>query len=182
MRALVGFLLGLVAGGLGVYLLVRRAPAVAPTVAPAPAAPDAGRPRHRRPGAARAPASDEVRPEDLQPASAGDALRADDSIDMATGGEARALGQAEIDGTVAGRAEDIIRCIRDARGAAPVAGRVVAGMVVDATGRVIKTRVEAPAYLIRHGLYDCARRPLGALRFPAAGRETVITVPFDVSE
>jgi hypothetical protein len=53
---------------------------------------------------------------------------------------------------------------------------------VDAAGRVTRTHVEAPAYLVHHGLYDCARRSLTALRFPATGRETVVTVPFDVSE
>ena len=181
-RFAAGLLVGVVLGGLGVYLALRRAPAPQPA-ASAPAAPDAGRPRHRRAATARVdPAGEpEIGSADRQIIAAGDALHASDTIDMAAG-EARALAQAEIDGAMAAGADEVVRCITQARGAAAITGRVLAGVVVDAAGRVIRTRVEAPAYLVHHGLYDCARRPLAALRFPATGRETVVTVPFEVSD
>jgi hypothetical protein len=184
-RFAAGLLVGLVLGGLGVYLALRPKLAVVTPAAPA-AAPDAGRPRHRRAAThPSSPAADEAPIElgaaDRQTLAAGDALRASDTIDMA-GAEARALTQGEIDAAMAARADDVIRCITQARGAAPVTGSVLAGVVVDGAGRVTRTRVEAPAYLVHHGLYDCARRPLAALRFPATGRETVVTVPFDVSD
>jgi hypothetical protein len=55
------------------------------------------------------------------------------------------------------------------------------GLVVGPHGRVVKSRVEAPAWLLRHGLYRCVRREVSALRFPAAGKDTVVTVPFNLS-
>jgi hypothetical protein len=187
-----GFLLGVTAGAGGVFYAVRKpAPENAITIA-APTAPDAGHGKKR--GRSRAattlgsgtdePRTDEpiaLGPADHKIGAEGDALRAANTVDMGAG-EARDLGQAEIDGALAQRSGDVVRCITQARGAAPITGRVVAGVVVDPAGRVTKTRIEAPAYLLAHGLYDCARRPLLALRFPATGRETVVTVPFDVTD
>ena len=38
-------------------------------------------------------------------------------------------------------------------------------------------RSMAPAYLLRHGLYRCVRREIAGLRFPAVGRDTVVSFP-----
>jgi hypothetical protein len=185
-----GLVLGLIVGGAagagGMYLHVTRAPAVTPSPAePPPPAP----PAKRKPRRAAAPsAGDEAPPvvsaADLRIAAEGDTLRAAPlALDLGAGApEPRDLAQDEIDGTFARRAGAIIACITAARGQAPVNGRVVAGVVVGADGRVTRSRVEAPAYLLRRGLGGCARRELAALRFPATGRETVVTVPFDVEE
>ena len=50
-------------------------------------------------------------------------------------------------------------------------------MLVDGTGHVAKSRVQAPHYLFEHGLLGCAQKALGRLRFPAVGGATVVTLP-----
>lgn len=185
----VGLLVGGAAGAGGMYwYTLERHAAVAPEQpGTPPATPPAKGKRPRRAVAAR-DSGDEAPPvvtaADLAVRSEGDSLRAGaTTLDMAAGGaEPRDLSQEEIDGTFARRADAIIACITAARGEAEVNGRVVAGVVVGADGRVTRTRVEAPAYLLRRGLGGCARRELAALRFPATGRETVVTVPFDVRD
>lgn len=131
--------------------------------------------------------SDEPIPElsaaDLAMGAEGDVLKArDTSIDMgAGGGEVRDMSQAEIDGTFGGAASGITSCITQARGPAPVTGTITVGVVVGPDGRVVKARVEAPAWLLHHGLYRCVRGKVNGLRFPAVGRDTVVTVPFNLS-
>ena len=188
----VGLVAGAVAGGGGAYLYLERHQPAAPiaTVAPAPIAPaQPARPR-RRGGGKPVPSSVQVPVDptivltaaDQKVISAGDSLKSENTLDMSAGGESRELSADEIDGALARESPALLRCLGESRGAAPVVGRVVFGVVVDGSGRVQRTRVEAPSYLVHHGLYDCARKALGALRFPAAGRETVVTVPYDVTE
>ncbi len=189
LRFLAGLLVGLAAGGAAVYFLVPRAAPAPMAVAPAPA--PAERPRRPRRGP-RTPAraTEPTEPAepvaltaaDLRSTTDGDALRAGVSLDMSSEVEPRDLTQDEIDAAFARRADALVRCITDARAGASLSGRVVAGVVVDPVGRVLRTRVEAPAWLVRHGLYACARPVLLGLRFPAAGKESVVTIPFDLSE
>jgi hypothetical protein len=124
-------------------------------------------------------------PADLQTASEGDALKAANrTMDMTSGAaEVRDLSQDEIDAAVGRKSGAIIKCITDARGNAPLnSGHISVGFVVGADGGVTRTRVEAPAYLIHHGFPGCARPLLSSLRFPATGKESVVTVPFDLHE
>jgi hypothetical protein len=193
-RFATGLVLGLVAGigagAGGTYILLERAPS-APAIAPLPPEAETADPRRkrgRRPGAPSSGGGERERasgPTNLALRAEGDTLRAEPtSLDLgAAGGEGpRSLTQLEIDEVFAERAPAIIRCITEARGEAPVTGRVTAGVVAGADGKVVRTRVEAPAHLLENGLAACARRELAGLRFPATGKETVITVPFDLSE
>jgi hypothetical protein len=111
----------------------------------------------------------------------GDALRVKErTVDLANAEETRNLTQSGIDGAIASRGEELVGCVVQARGAAELSGRVMFGVVVTPSGGVSQARVEAPAYLLRNGLYRCARPKLLSLRFPAVGKDTVIRVPFDV--
>jgi hypothetical protein len=123
-----------------------------------------------------------VSAEDLKLTVEGDVLKVRDrTIDMgADSPPTHDLSQQEIDDAFHGVSGEIIQCITDARGAAPVNGKVVVGVVADPGGRVIKTRVEAPRYLLQHGLYGCVKRTVASLRFPAPGRDSVMSVPFTV--
>ena len=118
---------------------------------------------------------------DLAQGSDGDALKPRArTMDMGSAEDVRNLSQAEIDGAIRARADGITKCIVEARGAAEVRGRVVVGLVVGPEGTPAATRVEAPRWLLEHGLYRCARPVMLSMRFPAAGKDTVVTVPFDV--
>jgi hypothetical protein len=200
-RFLAGLLVGVLLGAGGAYFVFGRKKAE-PTIAAAPAA-DAGvadpagkkkKGRGRGLGGAGHRAGDvgdeggdepipELSAADLAPGAEGDALKArDTNLDLGAGGaEVRDLSQGEIDGTFGGAASGITSCITAARGAAPVTGTISVGLVVGPDGRVVKSRVEAPAWLLRHGLYRCVRREVSGLRFPAAGKDTVVTVPFNLS-
>jgi hypothetical protein len=148
------------------------------------ASPSAGATKRRR----RAPGSadgDQPAPTlteaDLKTATEGDSLRVRErTLDLASGEEARDLLQDEIDNAIAGRSEELTACVVQARGAAQISGRVVFGMVVGPSGNVTQARVEAPAFLIKNGLYRCARPKLLSVRYPAAGKDTVVRVSFDL--
>jgi hypothetical protein len=183
---LVGLLAGAAAGAGATYVVLTR-PAPVSEVAPSPATekkpPRKGGRRPVKEARTDDEAPIELSAADRMPATEGDALRAAPlEIDMQGAAEPRDLSQPEIDAAFGQRAEELVACITEARGAAPLTGRVTAGVVVGADGRVRRTRVEAPAYLLKQGLGKCARRELSGLTFPATGKETVVTVPFDVAE
>jgi hypothetical protein len=199
-RFFLGFIFGAVVGAGATYVYYHYFRHHGPTrpalhgagEAPAGGASSGGGPRRgrRSRNATAVPALDPNAPTpaladaDLVPLAEGDALRpAARTVDMsAASAETRDLAQDEIDGAMSRRAPEIIKCIVDARGNAPVVGRVTVGLVVGADGGVTKTRVEAPAWLMHHGLAGCVRPKLKEVRFPAAGKDTVVTVPFDLHE
>ena len=51
---------------------------------------------------------------------------------------------------------------------------------VDGTGRVAKVRVEAPHWLLAHGLYPCMKGAARRMCFAATGAPTVVTEPFSL--
>ena len=63
----------------------------------------------------------------------------------------------------------------------PLSGRISIGLVVGPDGRVTQTRVEAPRYLIDQGLAGCLRPVLRGMRFPAAGKDTVVKNWVDIN-
>ncbi|HKA90817.1 MAG TPA: AgmX/PglI C-terminal domain-containing protein [Haliangiales bacterium] len=173
MRFALGLLVGLAVGAGGMYLYLRRP-------APPPAAPDAAPPppaKKRRPAATRPPTAGAP---DLRPVTVGDVLRPDQTIDMQGGGETRDLGQTEIDAALAGHQQAVQACLLSARDAAGAGGRVTAAMLVGPDGRVRKTRVDAPRALVDAGLAGCLREEMARIRFPAAGGNSVVTVPLEV--
>jgi len=101
-------------------------------------------------------------------------------VDFSGGGGGRALDRGEIDAGIAGVADGIIDCIKDARGNAELTAKITLEARVEADGRVGPARVRAPAYLHENGLLPCMRRTLGGARFAATGAQTVVTVPFDL--
>ena len=54
-------------------------------------------------------------------------------------------------------------------------------LLVNSTGRVTKTRVRAPTYLHKNGLYRCVKGVALGARFAATGAPTVVTFPFSLS-
>jgi hypothetical protein len=189
---ILGLILGVVAGAGGAYVYFERQRPPAPSAAAPVAPPTPDKPQKpRRRGGNKAVASSlqvpvdptiVLTPADQKVVTAGDSLKSESTLDMTAGGDSRELAADEIDAALSTQSPALLRCLTESRGAAPVVGKIVFGVVVDGSGRVTRTRVEAPSYLIHRGLYDCARKALAALRFPAAGRETVVTVPYDVTE
>jgi hypothetical protein len=193
MRFVLGLLVGVALGAGGLYLVQKltreETPvAAAPTIDAGPTRPQAknGSKKKRRGVPAAAPgAGDEPIPvltdADRAMRAEGDSLTARPiEMDLGEDSEPRDLEQGEIDAAFGARVDAIIGCVVAARGNAELTGRITAGVVVAADGRVTKSRVEAPAWLLAHGLGRCVRRELSAMRFPATGKEHVVSVPFDL--
>ncbi len=192
-RFLLGLLVGLLLGAGGILSWQHFRPQPEPKVpvaAPAAAGPAAGpakkgrKPRGAGVAVGAPGAGEEELPTltaaDVEQQAEGDVLQPRERKMDLTTAEPRELTQEEIDGAFARGATGIIACITAARGDWPVTGRVNAGVLVAADGSVAKSRVEAPAYMIRRGLGRCVRKELSRLTFPQVGRETVVTVPFDI--
>jgi hypothetical protein len=201
-----GFVLGLVVAALafaGYLYWDRTHGSRRPTVTHA--APDAGAPskkkRRRARGAARvvARAGGEQRipepdpePEpiklsaaDLKITAQGDDLSRPDVVHMDLGDtkDTRELTQDDIDGRFRAQESAILDCISNARPDAEtyVPGRVTVKFRIQRTGAVRGVRVEAPAILQKGGIYNCVKRVVGGLRFPASAGSQIVTYPFSLS-
>ena len=177
-----GFLTASALAGLGWWWQTRRT-AAEPT---AIALPDGGlaavdkRRRHRTPSANGA---SPLHPGDLRPVTEGDDLSAPDVINMAeSGGSEGELSQDLVDGRFHDKQSDILACIDRARPSpdAAVTGKVTVKFRIQRSGAVRGVRVEAPAILMRNGLYHCVRPVVAGLRFPASGQSLVLTYPFQL--
>lgn len=98
-------------------------------------------------------------------------------LDMAGGREARPLDDGEINATIASQSRGVQACVVESATQTDLRATVTVKMVVDGTGRVTKTRVEAPRYLHGKGLLGCVRRALARMKFPATGAPTQVTLP-----
>lgn len=103
------------------------------------------------------------------------------SMDFGAEGEGRSLDQNEINAGVARGQDSMMSCIAEARGAAPLTATITFKMLVDGGGRVTKYRVQAPTYLFKNGLYECAGRAVRSTDFPGTGGFTVVTIPFELN-
>ena len=175
------------------------APVDAGVVAIAPI--DAGVPvkpkkRHHR-GATPAanpgnPGSDDTGPEETEPPPLGEAdrrleWRGDEvalpaqKLDLTAGGkEVRGLDDGEIQSTISGQAGGVRDCVVQGATNTDLRAEITIKMLVDGTGKVVRSRFQAPHYLLEHGLLPCSQRALGRMHFPATGAPTVVTLPVNL--
>lgn len=99
------------------------------------------------------------------------------TIDMAGGGEARGLDDGEINSVITGQAGGVKDCVVQGATNTDLRATITVKLLVDGHGKVTRSRVQAPRYLLEHGLLSCAQRAIGRLRFPATGGATVVTLP-----
>ena len=200
---LVGLVIGLVAGALGMYLVLRPpwggAGSALTEVDAGPIASalvDAGvqkpkrRPKRRPPGTPAQPGDDFVDegPAIIELSAADRALewRGDDvtlpaqRIDMGAGGEARSLEDGEINSTVGNQSAGVRACVVQAATGTDLRATITIKLVVDGSGRVIRTKLQAPRYMFNQGLYACANRSLRGMRFPSTGAPTLVTFPVNL--
>jgi hypothetical protein len=199
---LVGLVIGLVVGAGAMYLGLRgpwggggssAAPDAAIAVAPA----DAGvaKPKKkRRPPRSGTPLPGTPDPEDVDETSPVELTAADRTlewrgdavalpphkVDMAGGGEARALEDSEINATVGNQTAGVRECVVAGATGTDLRATITIQLVVDGNGRVGKSRIQAPRYLFGKGLLACAQRALSRMRFPATGAPTLVTFPVNL--
>lgn len=98
-------------------------------------------------------------------------------LDMAGGAEARPLDDGEINNTINSQAGGVRDCVIKGATGTDLRATITVKMVVDGTGRVTKSRVQAPHYMQEHGLPSCVQRALGRMKFPATGAPTSVSLP-----
>lgn len=161
----------------------RAAQLVRPSSGSSPIA--SGERGHGSPGTDPEPEPIKLAPADLRSVAQGDDLSRPDvlKLDMSTEGSGRELTQDEIDDTFRGRQDDVLACISRARPDEEtyVPGRVTVKFRIQRAGTIRGVRVEAPAILMKGGLYPCIRGVLGSLRFSASSSSQILSYPFSLS-
>ena len=200
MRGSLGLVIGAVIGAGGMYLALR--PPWAKVAVPSSpgmvvqVTPDAGAPgkkkRPRRSVAQPTPGGEdsyeETEPELPKLTDADRRLewRGDEvalpvmKIDMATKKESRPLEDEEINAAIGGQTGGVRECVTQGAMGTDLAATITVKMLVDGTGRVTRSRLQAPRYLLEKGLLGCTQRALGRLRFPATGAPTLVTFPVNL--
>ena len=147
------------------------------------------RPRVGNPTASQAGDGDLEAPEPPPLTAADRALesRGDDvtlpaqKLDLANGGgEARPLDDSEIDATLNSQAGGVKDCVVQSATGTDLRATITVKLVVDGHGRITRSRVQAPRYLLEHGLLGCTQRALGRVHFPATGAATLVTLPVNL--
>ena len=122
-----------------------------------------------------------LRPEERKLVTVGDKLTGTEVINLAeSGGGDHELSQEELDAVFRPRQSRIISCIDDARGEAQLDAQITVAFRVPRSGKVSGVRLEAPAYLINHGLLSCVRGIVQSLPFPASSKAQIVTYPFSL--
>lgn len=123
-----------------------------------------------------------LRPEDRRSVAVGDKLTGTEVINLAEarGGD-HELSQEEIDAVFRPRQKAIIDCIDEARGEAQLGGQLAVAFRIQRSGKISGVRVEAPAWLIDHGLLGCVRGVVQPLSFPPSSKAQIVTYPFTLN-
>ncbi len=101
-------------------------------------------------------------------------------LDMSGGSEARRLDDGEINSTVGSQTGGVRDCVVQGATGTDLRATITIKLLVDGTGRVSRSRLQAPHHLFEKGLLGCAQRALGKLRFPASGAPTLVTFPVNL--
>jgi len=102
-------------------------------------------------------------------------------LDMANGAESRALDDGEIQSTINGQSGAAQSCIVQAAANTDLHGTLTVRMIVDGGGRVTRSKLQAPHYMFEHGVLACVQRAVKAMKFPAVGGSTLVTMPINLT-
>ncbi len=101
-------------------------------------------------------------------------------IDMAGGGEARALEDTEINATINSQSGGVRDCVIQGATGTDLRATITVKLVVDGSGRVSKSKLQAPHYLFEKGLLGCVQKAVGRMKFPGTGAATLVTLPVNL--
>ncbi len=100
-------------------------------------------------------------------------------LDMSS--DARPLEDGEINSVISSQSGPAQSCVVQAAPNAPLTGTITVKMVVDAQGRVTRSKMQAPHILFEHGLLACIKGALAKMKFPATGMPTLVTMPINLT-
>jgi len=133
---------------------------------------------------------EETEPPRIVQLSAGDRAlewRGDDtsppkqSLDMSSNADARSLDNGEIQGVISSQSGAAQSCFVRAAANTDLSGSFTVKMVVEGSGRVSRSRVQAPHYMFSQGLLGCVQGAVKAMKFPATGAPTLVTLPVNLT-
>ncbi|MDB4963504.1 MAG: hypothetical protein JWP01_3503 [Myxococcales bacterium] len=101
-------------------------------------------------------------------------------IDMAGGGEARPLDDGEINATIGSQSGGVRDCVVQGATNTDLRATITVKLVVDGSGKVTKSKLQAPRYLFEKGLLSCVQRSLSRMKFPGTGAATLVTLPVNL--
>ena len=90
---------------------------------------------------------------------------------------ALSLDNGEIQSVISSQSGSVQNCFVRAAANTDLAGLFSVKMVVEGTGRVSRSRVQAPHYMFGQGLLACVQHELAGWHFPATGAPTLVTLP-----
>jgi hypothetical protein len=99
------------------------------------------------------------------------------ALDMSSGAESRALDNSEIQATISSQSGPVQSCVVQAATNTDLSGTITVKMIVEGTGRVSRSRVQAPRYLHNQGVLACIQRAVRGMKFPPTGAPTLVTLP-----
>lgn len=102
------------------------------------------------------------------------------TVDLAGGGEARGLDDGEINSVFGSQAGGVKDCVVRGATNTDLRATITVKLLVDSHGKVTRSRIQAPRYLLEHGLLACTQRALGRMHFPATGGATIVTLPVNL--
>jgi hypothetical protein len=124
-------------------------------------------------------------PADLKLVAKGDDLSRPDvmRVDLSDNSGTHELSQDDIDERFRAKQDDILACISRGRPDEEtyVPGRVTVKLRIERAGTVRGVRVEAPAILMKGGLYGCIKGVVGGIRFPPSNSSQILSYPFSLS-
>jgi hypothetical protein len=106
-----------------------------------------------------------------------DTTRPPQKLDMANGAESRSLDDGEIRSTIDGQSGPAQSCVVTSAQNTNLSGTITVKLVVDGSGHVIKSKLQAFHYMFEHGLLACMQRAVRGMKFPATGSSTLVTMP-----
>jgi hypothetical protein len=98
-------------------------------------------------------------------------------IDMGANTDARPLEDNEINTTIDAQSSRVRDCVVTGATGTDLRATITVKLVVDGNGKVTKSKLHAPRYLFGKGLLDCTQKALRAMKFPATGAPTLVTLP-----
>jgi hypothetical protein len=103
------------------------------------------------------------------------------TLDMGNNAEARSLENGEIQSVISSQSGPVQACVVKAAANTDLSGTFTVKMVVEGNGRVARARLHAPRYMFSQGVLVCVQGAVKAMKFPATGAATLVTLPVNLT-
>jgi hypothetical protein len=103
------------------------------------------------------------------------------TLDMGNNAESRSLENGEIQSVISSQSGPVQSCVIKSAANTDLSGNFTVKMVVEGNGRVARSRLHAPRYMFTQGVLACVQGAVRAMKFPATGAPTLVTLPVSLT-